>query len=218
MIATRELREGQSISRIVQLDVRSNQIVDLFSGSAAWFVPEGKFYVIDDGRRLLARGRRGSVYSDLVIAEHRQGARMAVTLVDNQELLYAPATGSGIRLFNVRTGRDIGLDSLSSACVLNGAVWVESRRQLLCRAPQESDYRLVSLAGEHISDLPLPDEERLEAVAYLAGQNAVILTSVGHGPLSGNIKNRVWMHDLATGETHRLADDQYLGNSVAWGE
>ena len=221
LVATREVREGRTISRVVQLDTRSNQIVDLFSGTAAWLIRDGDFYVIDDGQRLSARGRRGREYSDLVIAEHRAQSRIPVTIVDNQELLYMTGsdTDSGIRLFNVRTGRDIALTQLGQLCTLEGAVWLQSQRMLLCRrtAPAgEQAYVLTSLSGDEQVEIDLPAEDGLTAVAYLPGQDALILTSIARGPLGGNIRYRVWFHDLRDGSNHRLSDDQYLGDYVAW--
>lgn len=219
LVATREVREGRTISRVVQLDTRSNQIVDLFSGTAAWFIPDGDFYVIDDGKRLLARGRRGQQYSDLVIAEQRNHSRIPVTIVDNQELLYSIDGERGIRLFNVRSGRDIALAELSRMCTLDGAVWVESRQMLLCRQTAETGagrYIFASLSGDDQAGIDLPDEDGLVAIAEVPGQDALILTSLARGPLGGNIRYRVWLHDLRNGSNHRLADDQYLGSSVAW--
>ena len=224
LVATKEIREGRTISRIVQLDTRSNQVVDLFSGNAAWFIPDGDFFVIDDGQRLLARGRRGQAYADLVIAGHRANARVPVTIVDNQELLYTDDTvpDAGIRLFNVRTGRDLALPELSRACTLDGAVWIESKQRLLCKRPagpeERPRYVLASLSGAEQVDIDLPDLDGLFAVAYLRGQDAVILTSIARGPLGGNIQNRVWFHDLRNAGTFQLADDQYLGRYVAWAE
>ena len=66
--------------------------------------------------------------------------------------------------------------------------------------------------------MSFPDEDGLTAVAYLSGQDAVVLTSIARGPLGGNIRNRVWLHDFRIDKTYQLSDDQYLGNYVAWME
>ncbi|MDX1508867.1 MAG: hypothetical protein R3358_11350, partial [Woeseiaceae bacterium] len=129
---------------------------------------------------------------------------------------------AGIRLFNARTGRDVALPELSRVCELDGAVWIASQRRLLCRRVQgdgaSQPYLLVSLSGAEQAAIDLPAEDGLYAVAYLHGQDAVILTSVASGPLGGNPRNRVWFHDLRNGNSYRMADDQYLGRYVAWAE
>ena len=223
LVSMRGTNNSQAFSRVVQIDTRTNQVVDLFSGTAAWFIPDGKFYVFDDGEQIIARGRRAGDVTDIIVAEHRRNHRIPVTLLDGGDLLYELSTNgqSEIRLFNVRDGNDFALDALSDICVLDGSVWISSKESLLCRqigsGPAEPEYVIVSIDGEGTTGLNLPDARSLRAVAYLEGQDAVIFTAIEPGIIGGSPTNHVWFHDLRDGQSYQLSADQYLGDAVAWG-
>ena len=55
------------------------------------------------------------------------------------------------------------------------------------------------------------------AVAYLADQDALVLTEAWNTLVSGSERYAIWIYDLASDRMVRLVGDQYLGSSVVYG-
>jgi hypothetical protein len=103
---------------------------------------------------------------------------------------------------------------------LSGSVWIDSLQRLACKgrtSPHaDGDYALADLAGVVDSALGLPEGKRFLALAYIAGQDAVILKESWQGILGSQVKSAVWVHDVRTGVNHRLARNLNLGSSVVY--
>ena len=212
------------VPRIVQVDIDSHQVVDLFGGNAAWYVPDGKFFLIDDGRRITARGRRSDSVTDIVILEHGYNVRVPLVTTGGTDVLYErnDESGSMIHVVDVATGRDNPLPTLTEICTLDGAVWLSGEQQLLCRrrdsGPAEPVYVSVPIDADDPAPFALPDARSLRALVYLAGQDAVLFTAIQPGFIGGAPKNQVWFSDLRDGTSHLLSADQFLGETVAWSD
>jgi hypothetical protein len=93
-------------------------------------------------------------------------------------------------------------------------------QQLLCRPPglarADSEYRYVSPEGQLGAAMPRPAENLLRPLLYLPEQHVLVLTETWRGVFGGRQKYAVWIHELTTGDTYRLVEDQYLGNGVAY--
>lgn len=66
--------------------------------------------------------------------------------------------------------------------------------------------------------LHLPDNKNFFALGYIEKQNAVILQETRRGLLGTRDKHTVWMHELESGESRRVADNVYLDGSVVYAE
>ena len=112
------------------------------------------------------------------------------------------------------------LPELSGVCDLGGAVWLAGSGQLLCKAhyesPQSARYVLASLDGSVNKALSLPEDKSFRALAYLPDQRLVILSQLSDSWGGGQPTYAVWVLDEATGESHPIAKDQYLGSSVVY--
>lgn len=215
--------QGAPYSRVVRLDTQTNATFQLFSATAAWFIPDGEFFLYDDGRALRSRRWQSRSHTDVVLATHRMNLRLPVALLADQELLYEIEIDGEQQIvwFDMRVEHRIPLPELSAICRLDGAVWIASRSLLFCaRRGSEvahPEYLLTSLEADETYSVALPDADFFRAVTYLHDQDVVILSSSDASLISGRPRQGVWAHNVATGQTVQLAEDQHIGESVAWG-
>ena len=91
---------------------------------------------------------------------------------------------------------------------------------MLCHAPgqsrAESEYHFVAPDGQLGALLPRPGKNAIRPVLYLPEQRVLVITEAWQGFFGGRQKSAVWIHDLVSGDSHRLVKDRYLGDEVAY--
>jgi hypothetical protein len=213
----------KNVARISWIDLQTGQSTVLYSGILARYLPGAGIIVYDDGASLFAVPQLGSG-TDEVIFSHRPNQLTAMLVVSGDVLLFeAGDTDQGvIRSWDAVSGDLRPLDALTAACHLQGAVWIDTLERLACRnraaARADGEYVLADLDGVVDGRLTLPENKQFLALAFISGQNAVILKESWHGLLGGQEKSAVWAHDIHSGESHRLARNQNLGSSAVYAE
>lgn len=208
-------------SRALLVDPESLRSSEFLVGSAAQYLPEAAGVLYHDGRRLIIAPLASSRSSSRVLPAN--GANVpapALSIGGNGVLFYADPSRQRIQRYDLDDGSTETLQRLSGQCVLEDAVWAESRQQLLCRAATTGTdvrhYHWVSPEGEPGETLPLPSDRHFRALAYLADQEVVILNETRQSWLIGRPRHPVWALDLRDGSLHRIARNQYLGRSVVY--
>ncbi len=92
---------------------------------------------------------------------------------------------------------------------------------MLCHAPgqsrAESEYHFVAPDGQLGASLPRPGKNAIRACLYLPEQRVLVITEAWQTAFSvAGKKSAVWIHDLVSGDSHRLVKDQYLGDEVGY--
>jgi hypothetical protein len=213
----------KDVPRISWIDLQTGQSTVLYSGVLARYLAGAGVIVYDDGSSLYAVPQLGSG-TDEVILSHRPNQLIAMLVVSGDVLLFeAGDTDRGvIRSWDAESGELRPLDALTAACRLEGAVWIDTLERLACRnraaAHADGEYVLAGLDGVVDGKLKLPENKQFLALAFISGQNAVILKESWHGLFGGQDKSAVWAHDIRSGESRRLARNQDLGSSVVYAE
>lgn len=213
----------KSVSRISWLDLRTRQSSALYPGMLARYLEGPGVIVYDDGSDLFAVHLRGTGTDEIVFSHPpNQLATMIVMSADTLLFETGEAGQEIIHAWNAVTGERQPLESLSAACRLRGAVWIDTSQRLACkeRAPAWADarYVLAGLDGAVTGKLNLPEDRQFVALTYINGQHALILKETWHGLFGGEEKSAVWAHDIRSGENTRLAKNQDLGASVVYTE
>ena len=74
----------------------------------------------------------------------------------------------------------------------------------------------VGLDGEVGDVLNLPADREFEAIEYVADQNLLIFVERWNTAVINRPRSAVWVHELDTGETVRIAKQQHLGRSTVY--
>ncbi len=211
------------VSRISWIDLRTGETADLYAGIRAEHLADPGVVVYDDGSELHAVPQQFASDNE-VIFSHPQ--KPLTRLLEASPGILLIETGDSneavVHAWDARTGSLREMKALTASCRLEGAVWIGPLERLACKQRErvlgESDYVLVDLEGEVNGRLELPDNKNFVALAYVQKQNAVILQETRLGLLGMRNKQAVWMHELDSGESHRVADNVYLGGSVVYAE
>jgi hypothetical protein len=221
LIAETTWIQSKSAPRISWFDLKTGQSAVFYSGVLARYVADAGIIVYDDGSKLYAVPQLGTG-SDEILVAHGLNQLSTLTVVSDHIVLFETADAGQpvIHSWNAITGERQRLDALTAACRLSGAVWIDSLQRLACKgrnSPRaEGEYALADLAGVVDGALGLPADKRFLALAYIAGQDAVVLKESWQGILGGQDKSAVWVHDVRTGANHRLARNLNLGSSVVY--
>jgi hypothetical protein len=213
----------RSVSRISWFDLETGESSALYSGILARYLDKAGIIAYDDGSALHAVPQFG-VGSYEVIFPHRSNQLTTLLVVSGDALLFevGDAGQEAIHAWNALAGERRVLGALSATCRLRGAVWIETLGQLACkeRAPAwaDADYLLADLDGVVGGKLDLPEDRQFLALAYISGQQALILQETRRGLFGGQEKSAVWAYDVHTGKSTRLARNQNLGSSVVYTE
>lgn len=211
------------VSRISWIDLRTGETADLYAGIRAEHLADPGVVVYDDGSDLYAVPQQ-SGSDNKVIFSHPQ--KPLIRLLEASPGILIIETGNSdeiaVHAWDARTGFLRELKGLAASCRLEGAVWIGSLERLACKpraaAPLESEYVLADLDGKVDGRLALPEGSNFVALAYVEKHNAVILQETRRGWLGMRKQQSVWMHDLESGESHRAADNVYLGGSVVYAD
>lgn len=207
------------VSRISWFDLQTGESADLYPGSHAVYLARPGVIVYDDGSVLYAVPQRPGSANHVI---HSYGQALVTRLMEVRPgVLLFELEESGhaaIRSWDAASGALAKHEGLAASCRLEGAVWIESRQRLLCRKRgepvSEATYVLADLEGNTHGTLDFPTDGKFLALAYLPGQDSVVLQETWRGLIGGGDRHAVWMYHLGTGRSVRLARDVHLGGSV----
>lgn len=208
--------------RLVLFDFESKQQLTFFEGQAGRYLEDGKTLVYDDGARIWATWKRVNYWEKVEVAQHSFNAKVWIVAVSETAFLYSIGMDDGpsLRVFDTVDKQSAELEVLADTCVLDGAIWVEARSELLCRSDstenEDPGYVFVGLDGVVSGALHLPPDKSFRAVAHLPDQGAVVLTESWRSWMSDKQKWAVWVYDIDRAAAFRLLKHQYLGHSVIY--
>lgn len=202
--------------RLMQYEVAGGGLATLLNGRHGRYLPGPEALIFDDGSHLQMRLYGGRAMEQSVVTRHRVGARVHMLQVSGTEFVYSIDTETTIHGVDVETRESRPLHQLSKQCAIDGALWIAASNALLCKRGSAGDYAFVSLSGEVLGSLDIPDVGPFRAVAHLHDQNAVVLTEAWKTFVGGNTRYAVWIYDLSTEQMVRLVKDQVLGSHVVY--
>lgn len=203
--------------RLMQYDLEGNGLATLINGRHGRYLPGPEVLVFDDGAHLKTRIYGGGGMEQLVVAQHRFGARAYILQVSATEFIHSIDPDSTIYSFDVETRVLRPLPGLSRQCRIDGALWIAARRELLCKRGEDtSEYAFVSLDGEVRGALDIPDARPFRAIAHLDDQDALVLSETWHTFVSRRERNAIWIYDLTTDRMTRLAKNQSIGSLAVY--
>lgn len=208
--------------RLMQYEIATGQTGILFKGRKGLYLAGPEMLVYDDRLRLRAKVRSESGRVGVELAQHAFGDRIQLVPVSDSSFLYSIGDTEGELIFahdaNSQTTKK--LENLSAVCGLDGAIWIDASRQLLCRmttlSGQFESYSFFDLDGTLRGRLSLPKSRSFRAVAYLQDQQALVMTQAWRSLIGSRAKSAIWIYDLASDEYYRLVKDQYLGETVVY--
>lgn len=203
--------------RLMQYKLDTNGLVTLINGRHGRYLPVPEALIFDDGAHLRVRVYGSGRMEELTITQHRFGSRVHVVQVSETQFLYGVGRDSAIHSFDVDTRESLVLTELSKVCQLDGALWIDARDALLCKLEDASQsYSFFALDGSARGSLSIPDAGPYRAMAYLADQDALVLTEAWNTVVSDSVRYAIWIYDLASDRMVRLVEDQYLGPSAVY--
>jgi hypothetical protein len=212
------------VNRIAWIDLKTGRSEPLYSGVMARFVPDPGVIVYDDGNTLYAVSLAGDSEHDSAILSHPRNRLVAVVPVAGDSVL-VETIDQGVPLvqaYHAPSGKLRTLRVLGERCRLEGAVWIDDLELLACKPrdgaaeAESTPYLLVDLGGNVAGRLPLPAGGAFHALAYAAGQGALILRESGRNDFTGRKESALWVHQLASGDNRRISDSLDLGTSVVY--
>jgi hypothetical protein len=221
LIAESASINNKVVRSISWVDVNTGQTAALYSGVFARFLEDPGFVIYDDGERLFTVALSGDSESELIFT-HKTNQLSTVMAASKDTVLFETSDAGEwrIRSYDVITGTLQTLDRLSGVCRLEQAVWINDLQQLACkeRSDQSKDarYVLTNLDGDVSGALALPEGKRFEALAYINGQNALVLKEGWNSVFGGQEKSAIWVYNIQSRESLRLAENQNLGSSVVY--
>lgn len=211
------------VSRISWINPKTGETADLYAGIRAVHLADPGVVVYDNGSELYAVPQQ-SDSDNVVIFSHPQKPLNRL-LEASPGVLLIETGDSGevtVHAWDAQSGSLRELKSLAVSCRLVGAVWIASLERLACKPRAgpvaDSEYLLVDLEGKVDGRLELPADKNFLALAYVEKLNALVLQESWRGWLGVRDKHAIWMHELDTGASHRVADNVNLGGSVVYAE
>ena len=203
--------------RLMYYELASSGRATLIHGRHGRYLPLPEALIYDDGAHLNVRLYGDSAMEELPVVQHRFGARARILPVSDTGFLYSIDPDSAISSFDVESKERTSLGALSARCGLDGAIWIADRAAVLCKQKGDvSNYALIGLNGTVERVLEIEDAGRFRALAYLADQDALVLTERWQTLVSGSERQAVWIYDLKNDGMLRLAENQHLGSSVVY--
>lgn len=213
-----------TVNRIAWIDLKTGRSEPLYSGIMARFVADPGVIVYDDGNTLYAVSLSGDSEHDSEILSHRRNQLAAVVPASGDSVLVETVEEGGplVQAYHAPSGTLRPLRALGDRCRLAGAVWIDDLDLLACRPrdgggeAEGTPYLLMDLGGNVARRLPLPDGGEFLALAYAAGQGALILRESGRNDFTGQREAALWVHQLASGDNQQISDSLNLGTSVVY--
>ena len=222
LLTVRRPVNAREVKMVVRFDIATRHYTNLFEANSAVFLRDGEITVFDDGFNLQATRIVDKDRRLTNIYPHDFDEEIAITPVSDNVLFFQVAKDRDSRVFRYDAAAETlePLDEFSKVCNLDGALWVSESQQMLCHAPgqsrAESEYHFVAPDGQLGALLPRPGKNAIRPVLYLPEQRVLVITEARQGFFGGRKKSAVWIHDLVSGDSHRLVKDQYLGDEVAY--
>lgn len=222
LLTMRDFANDREVSRILRYDPRDNTSFPMFPGLGAAFLPGERVVIYDDGSSLIATHRHKAFRDETVINVHGFNSRPTIIAISDTEIIYNSVVDGEVLIqrYDAVDDQSYPLNDLSKVCRLNGAIWIADSGQILCRvtfdATDKPRYGFVSLAGVATTALPLPEDKNFRALIYLPDQQVIILSELSNSWGGGRQKHAVWVYDVDSSTAYRLANDQYLGESVVY--
>ena len=213
----------QRVSRISWVDPRTGETADLYAGIRAEHLADPGVVIYDDGTAVYAVPQQ-SASDNQVIFTHAQKALTGLLEASPGILLIGTGDSgqAAIHLWDARTGTLRELSGLAASCRLAGAVWIGHLQRLACKQRSgplvDSKYVLADLEGQVDGRLNLPEGGEFLALAYIGRYHAILLQETRAGWLGMRQQQNVWMHEVDSGESHRVAEKLNLGESVVYAE
>lgn len=209
------------VSRISWVDLKTGETADLYAGVLVEQLPDPGVVVYDDGSDLHAVPQQAGTDNEIIFSHPQKPLNR---LLEASPGILLIETGDrntpAILAWNARTGTLRELPDLAKTCRLVGAVWIASLDRLACKpralAPADSEYVLADLEGQADGRLTLPADRNFFALAYIENQNTLVLQETRPSRLGNRDTHAVWMHELESGESFRVADKVNLGTSVVY--
>ena len=220
LLTVKRVVNQQNTRMIGRFEVAQNHYKTLFVGDSAVYLPDREITVYDDGFAILTSRIEERERKITTVYSHRHHERVTLVTISDREILFQINAGDSHSVFHYDSATEIltQLDAFSGECDLEAALWVAEQEQMLCHRPGDPranrDYRFVSPDGVVGNSLELPSENVFRPIAYLPEKRLLVLTEVWQGLWSRKNKYGVWIYGLDTGESYRLAKDQYLGDHV----
>ncbi len=208
--------------RLVLFDLETRQQITFFEGQFGRYLSDGQTLVYDDGARIRATWKRVNYWEKVEVAQHPFNAKVWIVPVTDTAFLYSigPDDSASLHVFDTVDRRSAELEKLADICILDGAIWIEARAELLCLSDlagaEDPVYVFVGLDGIVSGVLDLPPDKSFRAVAYMPDRNAVVLTESWRSWMSDRQKWAVWIYDIDSAKAFRLLEHQYIGRSVIY--
>ena len=208
--------------RLVLFDLETRQQLTLVEGRYGRYLNDGQTLVYDDGSRIRATWKTADDWEKVEVAQHPFNAKVWIVPVTDTAFLYStgPDKNALLRVFDTVDTRSAELEMLADICMLDGAIWIEARSELLCLSDsagaENPVYVFVGLDGVVSDALDLPPDRSFRAVAYMPDRNAVVLTEPWRSWMSDRQKWAVWIYDVDSAKAFRLFEHQHLGRSVIY--
>ncbi|HET6566232.1 MAG TPA: hypothetical protein VFG52_12535 [Xanthomonadales bacterium] len=209
------------VSRISWVDPKTGETADLYAGTLVEHLADPGVVVYDDGSELYAVPQQAWNDNEVVFSHPQKPLSRLLEASPGILLIETGDTDTaGIIAWDARTGTLRDLPGLAKTCRLVGAVWIDSLERLACKqramVPADSQYVLTDLEGKADGRLALPEDKDFFALVYIENQNTLVLRETRQSWLGKRDKYAVWMHDLESGESYRVANNVNLGNSVVY--
>ena len=220
LLTVRRVVNQQDTRMIGRFDVAQNHYKTLFVGDSAVYLPDREITVYDDGFAILTSRIEERERKITTVYSHRHHERVTLVTISDSEILFQIAARDSNRVFHYDAVKEslAELNTLAEECDLEGALWVADQEQMLCHRPGDPranrEYRFVSPDGVVGAILQLPTENVFRPIVYLPEKQLLVLTELWQGLWSRKVRYGVWIYELDSGESYRLAKDQYLGDHV----
>ena len=210
--------DRQEKHSLVLYELGTKQALTIAYGRNGHYLPGTGILVYDDGVSVIVAEREDEGWQKTEVVRHAYNAKLTIRPMSATRFLYALA-GQTIHVHDIASGESEELAALSRSCNLDTSLWDPQRQQLLCRrslADDRFEYVMAGLDGAVTGILPLPGKRRLQPVAFLPDQDALILSERWRGRFSDRERHAVWVYRFDGEASYRLVDDQFIGPSVVY--
>jgi hypothetical protein len=209
------------VSRISWMDPKTGETADLYAGTWTEHLADPGVVVYDDGEKLYAVPQRADSDNEVIFLHPKNPLTSLLEAAPGVLLIETGDTaGAVIHAWDARSGSLRELPGLTASCNLVGAVWIAPRQRLACSrragAVGEPEYVLADLEGNIDGRLKLPEGKEFFALSYVESQNTLILQEAWRGWLDARDKHAILVHELDSGESHRVASNVNLGGSIVY--
>lgn len=212
------MENDREVSRIIWVDVATFQDKSLYGGVTAVWLPELHTYIYDDETRLSAASASRDFATDNVIMDHRINGLIEILVVSPWSAIFEIGRDERRKIwhYDAGTAELTEMEQFANVCSLRHSVWIARDKEVACRSEVTGEYMRVSLDGDVGDVIELPEGKEFEAIEYVADQNLLVFVERWNTAVINRPRAAVWVHELDTGVTVRIAKHQHLGRSTAY--